>query len=215
MGNDFADVATRLRIAAREGSRVVAFAGCQRGEGRTTTLLSIARSLAQSGASLAIVDADFHHPQLAEQLGLSVEYGWEDVLRGNLPLAEAAVQSQHDRITILPLRAPVDQAEQLVVSNQVSDDIGVLRQNYDLVLVDLGPLLDPLTSRSAFPLAIKARVNAAILVHDVSRVSSDHLTDASNRLTQVGVPTIGVMENFVPVDTPSTASTSARTGLAV
>ncbi len=214
-GGAFAKVAMRLTDAARSGQRVVAIAGCQRGEGRTTTLLGIARQLSKMNAKVALVDADFHQPQLAERLGLAVECGWEAVLRGKLPLAEVVVQAERDRVALLPLRPLVGQAEELARSIQVSIGMGVLRRNFELVLVDLGPLLEPLVALSALPLAIEARIDSAILVHDVRSVSADDLAAASRRLSQVGVTTIGIAENFLALDDLPTDFTTESTAVAV
>ena len=214
-GDAFTEVAMRLTDAARTGQRVVAIAGCQRGEGRTTTLLGIARQLSKMNAKVALVDADFHQPQLAERLGLAVECGWEAVLRGKLPLAEVVVQAERDRVALLPLRPLVGQAEELARSIQVSIGMGVLRRNFELVLVDLGPLLEPLVALSALPLAIEARIDSAILVHDVRSVSADDLAAASRRLSQVGVTTIGIAENFLALDDLPTDFTTESTAVAV
>ena len=54
---------------------------------------------------VALIDADFTRPQLASVMGLEVAYGWQDAAQGKIPLAEAAVKSLTDKITVLPLEA--------------------------------------------------------------------------------------------------------------
>ena len=63
-------LADALLAANSQGRKVLAMAGCRRGEGATTLLLCAARRLAERGIKPVLVDADLGRPRLAKRLGV-------------------------------------------------------------------------------------------------------------------------------------------------
>jgi Mrp family chromosome partitioning ATPase len=142
-----------------------------------------------------MVDGDFHNPQLARQLGVLPEAGWEDVLSGRLPLPEVLIESNEDQLALLPLRAPVHKSDSLTRGPRTASTLESLRHSYQLVLVDVGTLSE--RARDLVPLLAAGSFDAAILVRDVRMTSTKELSDAAQRLTDAGIPTYGIAENFV------------------
>ena len=88
-----------------------------------------------------MVDANLPDPKLAQALGLLPEVGWEASLSAGLPLAEVAVESITDRLTVVPLlAAPAEPGGQGAEASRAVADLETLAQNYDAVLLDLGGL---------------------------------------------------------------------------
>ena len=175
-----------------EGRRVVALAGSRRGEGCTTLLLCAARRLAERGMRVAMVDADFDNPALGRRLGLLPEAGWDDVLSGRLPLGEAVIESTHDHLAVLPLRAPQNaESPRSPNAPEPAAALTLLRQHYDLVLVDLGHF-------DAAAAAFHPRtIDAVVLVQHVRTTSPQEIQETRGRLAQAGLAEIGIAENFV------------------
>ena len=61
--------------------------------------------LAQKGLKVVLVDADLEGAQLGRRLGLATDAGWEKVLAGRVPLAEALIAASPP-LTVLPLGRP-------------------------------------------------------------------------------------------------------------
>jgi Mrp family chromosome partitioning ATPase len=186
----FGPLAQTLIDASRRGKKVIAITGLGRGEGRTTLTLCVARRIAQEGVRVAVLDADFERPHLGRRLGIDMENGWDDVLTDGQPLAEAAVSSLADQLTILPLgrRAAAFVSAHTVAALQQAS------QKFDLVLVDMGPVSDE-DAHDASPEA--SSTAAAILVADHRTVRDEQLSAALERLEAAGVETLGVVETFV------------------
>lgn len=180
---------------------VLAVASCWRGEGRTTATLSLARLLAERARSSgsigpAVVDADFQHPELATCLGLSLECGWEDALRSEMELREVMVTSLNERVTLLPIHSRVEEPAELCRQLAASVSLQVLRDNYAIVLVDLGPVLESSSRETALTLVERTGIEGAILIRDANRTSDEHLAEASRLLSEAGAPVVGAIENF-------------------
>ncbi|MEX0938844.1 MAG: hypothetical protein WDZ59_13365 [Pirellulales bacterium] len=209
----FDHVARKLLATSEMGHRVIAVAGCRRGEGRSTGLLCIARRLAALGARVAVVDADFEKPDLAVRLGLAVPAGWDDVLRGELRLEEAVVETRGEQISLVPLREPLVGADPSELGRRAGGDLATLYKHFDIVLVDLGPVLDPRGDAVAFAQA--AGIPAALLVRDARRASQADFTAAASRLASAKVAVIGAVEAFAGPDVlplPQSTSPMAKAG---
>ena len=102
-GEQIDRLADALADGIEQGRQVVAMSGCRRGDGCTTVLLCVARSLAERGHRVAMIDADVDHPLLARRLGLLPESGWEETFSSRLPVEEVIIESVQDRLGVLPL----------------------------------------------------------------------------------------------------------------
>ena len=166
-------------------------------------LLCVAQRLVRRGLKVVLVDAQLTAPQLARQLGLKPESGWEDVLAGRLPLAEVVIEAIDDRLAVLPCRRAVTDAERSPeAESRMAESLRTLRANYDLVLVDVGPLdegtLDALTSaEDSLARTLAGQLEAVMLVYDASATPPHHLGDVQRRLATTGIASAGVVENFV------------------
>ena len=192
-----------LQQQAAQDKKLFAVASCWREEGRTTALLCLAHVLAQHTRSSgqlgpALVDADFFQPELAANLGLALQTGWEDVLRGEISLAEAVVASKNDGAILLPLRSNIQQPLPLCKNLLAPVSLQVLRDNASIVLVDLGPVLDQESGQAALTLVKETGIEGTILVRDHAHTSADEMAAAREQLTSAGAPVMGIIENFCP-----------------
>lgn len=151
--------ARKILNAARSGRRVVMVSGHERGEGRTTFLLCLAQRLSVIGVKTALVDGDFANPQLARRLGLVPETGWDDVLAGEVELAEVMIDSLQDKLSLVPAVGRLRSTGQIQPQAWTAA-LDALRTHYQVVLLDTPPADDFLAWESG---AI-AGIDSAIVV---------------------------------------------------
>ncbi|MEE8452490.1 MAG: hypothetical protein V3R99_11270 [Thermoguttaceae bacterium] len=198
-----------LAAAMARRHRVLAIGACRHGEGATTMLLCAAQRLVRRGLKIVMVDAQFEEPRLAGQLGLAPEFGWEEVLTGRMPLEDVVIEAVDNRLAVLPCCRPLVLVHQSPeTESRMAESLRMLRENYDLVLVDMDPLDertldaglsdDAARAENSLVRAIVARLEAVMLVHDVSTTPPHHLGAVQRRLAATGIASAGVVENFVP-----------------
>jgi Mrp family chromosome partitioning ATPase len=189
----FVQSGEKLKYAVQDGLKVLAVAATRRGDGSTTLALCLARSAAAAGLNVALVDADFSRPEMADCLGLEVECGWQTVAAGKAPLADAAIRSLEDRLTVFPIKAD-DKHKLTLADPRAGQWLRSVASHFDLVLVDmghvtggLGPLLPP---------TAPAPIDAAVVVRDARSVTESSARIVGLKLHAAGVEAVGLAENF-------------------
>lgn len=184
----------KLRDASHEGLKVMAVAATREKEGCTTLAICLARGAAAAGARVALIDGNLFNPELGFKLGLDFSRGWQESYSDNAPLAEAAVVSLEDRITLFPLSA--DHRVPSLSDPLVSDVFRYLSDRFDLVIIDSGAI--PSGDALVFEAGEACPVQAGMVVRDVRRSTEVETLVTASRLKSLGIEAIGIAENFGP-----------------
>lgn len=185
----FQDLSDRMSDAVAGGMKTVMVTSAQHGEGRTSTAVGIALSAGAAGLRVALVDADFEEPTLADDFRLDLEYGWLDTIRAGLSIREVAVLAVEDAVTFIPL---VDHARtKPATADEVAILVETLEDNFDLIVIDAPK------GTSHHLQSIASRVDSAIIVRDAARTQAADVQDFARWLTSAGVQGVGMVENFV------------------
>lgn len=172
--------------------------GTRRAEGRTTLALALAYHLAQRGRPAVLVDVDYAHPQLAQQLGIEPAAACDDVLAGRLPLEEALIESACEPVVLLPLRAGVSASLLQAAQLRLVGLIRRLAQAYGTVVLDGWPLAQESPPGDVLLGGLAAVVDGALVVLDVRHATRADALAAGRRLALAGVPAWHIAENYVP-----------------
>lgn len=193
----FNRAADALLAQAEESSWLVGVMGLHAGQGCTTTLLCLAARLAARNRRVIVVDANFASPQLASSLGVAPATAWQDVLERGVPVAKAVIRSSADRLDLLPLDNRPTSGLRLATGLQPAITSGVLLDAYDLVLVDLGAIFEPLSQACTLELVRNMRMDAALVVTGPGPGDPRELGVVAQLLRQRGCEPLGTIENRV------------------
>jgi capsular exopolysaccharide synthesis family protein len=122
--------------------QVVAVTSPAAGEGKTTTAVNLAATLAQShGARVLLIDTDLRRPCVASRLGQSAGPGLAGaIVDEDLDLA-AVVRPTPFKLSVLPAGAHPTNAYELLESPRFGRLLEEARGSYDHVILDTPPLL--------------------------------------------------------------------------
>lgn len=165
------------------------------GEGKTTTAVNTAVSLAQTGASVVIIDADMRRPRLRSIFGLTERAGLSSLLSSEMTEAEVLAVVSQDPTTGLNLLTagpiPPNPAE-LLGSDQMRKLLGILQTKFSHVVVDSPPI-----NSFTDGVLISTMVDGVLLVVHGGK-SSRHVVKRSRQLLHdVGAKIFGVVLNNV------------------
>ncbi|MDJ0376219.1 polysaccharide biosynthesis tyrosine autokinase [Cryobacterium sp. PH31-L1] len=190
---------TNLEFAdADTGRRSLVVTSSVSGEGKTTTLVNLAIVLAESGATVAVIDADLRTPRLADYLGLDADRGLTEVLLGDVQLKESLQSwgTQHPLTVLSSGKIPTNPSE-LLGSTAMGTVLDVLSSSYDYVLIDAPSVL------AVTDAAVLSRwTGGTILVVGANRVREPELLAAFDALEAVGTTPLGVVLAMVPTRGP-------------
>lgn len=190
----FRQIGKHLCTANRDGLKVMAITSGERGVGRSTVAMHMARSAAASGLKVALVEGDAFCPSLIDQLRLDVEHGWADCLFENVPLHEVAVHSIQDGITLFPLKSVISAQELHANLHRMAKLIKRISTLFDIVFIDANRL--NLEQRDLVGVSQESVIDAAIVVVDTELSIKEKVDSAVGILQNMGLSSIGLVENF-------------------
>ncbi len=162
-------------------------------EGKTTTSINLALSLAQAGVRTLLVECDLRRPRAAIRLGLDGAVGVTNTLVGKVKLEDALQTHESSGLDFLASGPVPPNPAELLQSNAMSELMADLRERYDVVIMDAPPLL-PVTDAAL----LSAKADGTILVVRHGKVTRDQVSHSIERLAQVDSRLVGLVLNMVP-----------------
>ncbi len=164
-------------------------------EGKTTVASQLAVSFARSGRRTLLIDADVRNPQQHVVLGMPFQQGLCEILRGEVTPDDVVQPTPAEGLWSLSAGYRDQNSDQALASSVVGKLFAELRQRFDLIVMDTGPVL---TSPDAMLLG--QHVDGAVIsvCRDVSRLPK--VTEACNRLRSVGIQIAGAVVNGAETD---------------
>lgn len=134
----------QIALSDENSSHVIGVTSAQPSEGKSTTALNIAFSFAEGGKKVLLIDADMRRASLHDKLGLENEAGLSDLLtRTNSVSSVIKNYSNEDgtvSFSILTGGSLPENPSELLNSQRMARLMDVLRNAYDLVILDLPPV---------------------------------------------------------------------------
>jgi Mrp family chromosome partitioning ATPase len=137
---EYAALLSTLREGLKMGPPLVMMmVGIKAHIGTTTVLLNLAGVAARQQQSIAVIDVSGRKPGLAQRLGCNTTTGLEEVIDGAMGLDQALVQTAIPGLRLLTAGAP-SKKQSAVTLEAMAWLMPVIRQRFDLVLIDGPPL---------------------------------------------------------------------------
>ena len=187
-----------LSIAGRAPKTLVV-TSCEPSEGKTTTTINLAMTLAQTGASVLIIDGDMRRPSIHAAFGIENKDGLSSVLSSSMSEAEVLnlVQQEAESGLYLLTAGPVPpNPAELVGSDQMRKLIQKLGSTFDHIVIDSPPI-----ASFTDGVLLSAVSDGVILVVRANECSRKILQRAHQSLLDVGAKVLGVVLNRVSTRT--------------
>lgn len=173
--------------------RVIVITSPLPGEGKTTSAVNIALTMALTGARVILLEGDLRRPAIAAHLGLSNGAGLTNVLAGQHQLADVIITPERGTLSILTSGPTPPNPSELLGSQQMSDLINTLANSFDTVVIDAPPLL-PVTDAAI----LTAASDGALLILRHGKTRREEATQAIQTLAAVSARLLGTVLNGTP-----------------
>lgn len=110
-------------------------------EGKTTIVVNLAASFAQSGMKVAVVGTDMRIPALYKQFGIDQEPGLSNFLNHEVELKHIIKKYKEEpRLHIVPSGSLPPNSADLLSSDRFLQFLASMKQQYDLIIFDSPPV---------------------------------------------------------------------------
>jgi capsular exopolysaccharide synthesis family protein len=189
LANAFDVLRVSAGIIAGSGAgraQVVAITSAREGEGKSSTVIGLGRSLVRSGRRVLVIDGDLRRAGLSHQLELIGHSGLTEVLRDGSDLGSAIVHGTDDMPDVLPAGAGDASPPTLLDSLAFEELLHTARGRYDTIVIDTPP-----SRQIADGIVIAAKCDAVILVVRLGLVRRDDLSAIVSRLSSPSFRLLG------------------------
>lgn len=185
---------TNLKFLAVDNPpRIIVLTSSMPSEGKSTTAINIALSLAEAEHNVVLVDGDMRRPALHKYLDLVGPVGFSTVISGGAPLADALQKTRYPGLTVLTSGAIPPNPSELLGSLSARKLLSELRAQFDYVIIDSTPLL-AVTDATI----LAAGSDGVLLVARFGQTKRDQLSHAVGNLASVGAPLLGAVFTMTP-----------------
>ena len=180
-------VQTNLAFTTEHGvPRSFAVTSTRPSEGKSTTALALATTLARAGRKVILVDGDMRSPSVHHLGGVGHDYGLSNFLSGEDNLENLTFQMADLGFTAMTAGPIPPNAAELLTGNRLSILVERLLQTYDHVVLDSPPVM----GLADAPL-IAGRVEGVIYAVESHGIRSSMVRTALGRLASANARVIG------------------------
>jgi capsular exopolysaccharide synthesis family protein len=186
---------TTFRLLRADRSiRLVGLTSSTQGEGKSTAVTIFARTLADLGMKVLVVDADMRLPMQGRYLGIDQGEGFSTLLSDSSQAAKDLIINLQENLDVLPAGPKPPDPAKLLNSMRCQEVVNELRDipHYDIILFDAPPCL-----MLADPILLGEKLDGILFLVGLGKVSKDLAPQASRRIRATGVDVLGLICNQV------------------
>jgi capsular exopolysaccharide synthesis family protein len=190
-------VRANLRYAAlkegaklKDGIRSMVITSPEPGDGKTTTAVNLAITMALSGHKVLLIDADLRRPHGHQLLGLNRSPGLAEVLQNGTSFEAILQKTVVDGLTFVAAGVPDVPPTELLDSERMRAVLAAADTQFDVVIVDTPPVL-----AATDPIVVAPYCDAVLVVASADKTDFRALSQVKSTLNAVGVAIGGVIFN--------------------
>lgn len=170
------------------GKRSIVGTSSVPGEGKTTTAINTASTLAAAGERVLLIDADLRRPKVARYLSVEGGVGLTTVLIGEAQLGDVVQQCGVNDLHVVAAGALPPNPAELLGLPQMQQLLAEASRRYDTVIIDAPPLL-PVTDAAV----LSRTTDGTLVVVGSSIARRPQLAKALEALERVDTRILGLL----------------------
>ena len=106
-------------------------------EGKTTTVTNLAWVMANGlNKKVVVVECDFYKPKISDYLGVQVDYGLSDYLKGHVEFSKIVYRLPDNKLAMIPAGRDTERSDRLLESDRMNEVIENLKTHFDYIIFD-------------------------------------------------------------------------------
>lgn len=181
-----------------EDVKVIVFTSCTPDEGKSSTVMELARSVAEDGKKVLLIDADLRKSVLVGRYHAKTSdsiKGLTHYLSGQVKRSDILFETNISNMDVIFAGRMTPNPTELLGNHYFEELLVYGRENYDYVLIDTPPLGSVIDTAVIAP-----KVDGAILVVETNKCSYRFVQDIKKQLELADTKILGVVLNKVKVE---------------
>lgn len=171
----------------------ILFTSCRENEGKTTVTLQVAKSFAELGKKVLVIDADMRKSVMAgRNANVHNPAGLSEIITGIQSFSDCIYTTQYAGLYILFSGKYPPNPVELLSGKYFTALLRAARQTYDYVFVDTPPLGNVIDAA-----VIASRCDGAIVVISDMMVHKNQAEEVVTQIKKAGCKVLGVVRNNV------------------
>ena len=158
------------------------------GECKTTVIANLAVLLGMNEKKVLIIDIDFLRAKSHILFNVNNEKGLNEYMLGQAALDEVVQSTQYKNVDLLPRGGKVANASLVLISEKFHDTLKKFREEYDIVLIDMSPVL-----QSANYLHVSPLTDATLFLVAYGKTHRSQVREAIAELKKSGANIVGAV----------------------
>ena len=208
MKGDIFEVKESLNIPAEEAYKVlrtniqfctlekkmksVAIVSSGHMDGKTTTTINLAISMAKSNMKILLIDADMRKPVKYKHFGGQMELGLADIVSGTATFENAVMDTNIHNLSILTSGTKPTYPTEFLISSALDEILISAKQEYDFVIIDspaMGSYIDGAV--------IASKADGVLILAKWKSTHYHSIERAKKQLEKVNANILGIVLNKV------------------
>lgn len=186
---------TNIQFSFPDGNlKVLLITSSGPAEGKSTTAVNLAITMAEADMKVLLIDADLRKPAQHRTFGISNTKGLTNALVENGDYKQLVQSPGIKGMDILTSGPKPPNPSELLGSEKMKHLLDSLKEDYDLIILDTPPVL-PVTDAAV----LSSLADGVVLVAAHGQATYDALYQAKASLEKVNAKIIGILLNRVPV----------------
>jgi succinoglycan biosynthesis transport protein ExoP len=161
-------------------------------EGKTTCVIYLGTTMAQSGQRVLLIDTDMRKPRLHSLTGGARGAGLSNLILGDRDPDEVIKTTDVPNLFVLPCGPLPPNPAELLMGQRFEHILAELNQRFDRVILD-SPPLQPVTDA----VLLAKQTDGVILVVQAGKTLRDEIRRSASKIRSVGGTILGVIVNAI------------------
>lgn len=175
-----------------KGIKTMAITSCNPGEGKTTTAINLAISMAKSGMKVLLIDADLRKPMLMKHLGGNNDVGLSNLISGYSTTEEVINSTDVDNLYFIACGPKPPNPAELIGSSRFGELLKEAERKFDMVIIDTPPLGSVIDCA-----IISAQTDGTLIVIESKAIDYQNAQRVKEQLERANARILGVVLNKV------------------
>jgi capsular exopolysaccharide synthesis family protein len=167
-------------------------------EGKTTTAINLAVTMAEAGGRVLLIDTDMRRPRLHRSFSVPNQTGISTVIVGKATLEEAIKRTDVPNLDVLTCGPVPPNPSELIHTERFTTMLADCAKLYDRVILDSPP-----TSAVTDPAVLGNLADGVVLIVKAGETTREAAVHARRQLTAAKARMIGVVVNAIDFSNPA------------